>query len=140
MNSTSTMNMTLNQNITTATIIITTTTTTKKTLLIQGEEFIHNRFNKVNQNTLLWSTIAIVTIVCLISIFIAIKTFAYVQKKKEKVLNGLLFFNFHSSLRKKRQTRRYKLLSNATTMEEPLFNQYDEEEEEKDDDTLFVRK
>jgi len=45
-----------------------------------------------------------------------------------------------SSLRRKRQTRRYKLLSNATTMEEPLFNEHDDDEDERDNDTLFVRR
>lgn len=44
-----------------------------------------------------------------------------------------------SRLRKKRQTRRYKLLSNVTAMEEPLFNEHDDEDE-RDDDTLFVRR
>ena len=52
----------------------------------------------------------------------------------------IITFVSHFSLRKKRQTRRYKLLSNVTTMEEPLFNEHDDEEEERDDDTLFVRK
>jgi len=67
-NSTSTINMTLNEN-------ITTIVTTKKTLFIQGQEFIHNRLNKMNRNTLIWSSVALVTITCLISIYIAIKTF-----------------------------------------------------------------
>ena len=49
-------------------------------------------------------------------------------------------FGFVCSLRKRRQTRRYKLLSSATRMEEPLFNEHDNAEEEKEDDTLFVRK
>jgi uncharacterized membrane protein len=67
-NSTSIMNITLNKN--TKTIV-----TTEKTLFIHGQEFIHNHLNKMNRNTLIWSTVAFATITCLISIYIAIKTY-----------------------------------------------------------------
>jgi hypothetical protein len=68
-NSTFTTNMTIPQN-------VTTIVTTQKNFFNQGKEFIHSRINKMNQNTLLWSTIAVATIVCLVSIYIAMKTFA----------------------------------------------------------------
>ncbi len=68
-NSTSTINMTLHENVTTI------LTTTKKTLFIQGQELIHNSFHKMNRNTLVWSTIALATITSLILIYIGIKTF-----------------------------------------------------------------
>ncbi|CAF0788278.1 unnamed protein product [Adineta steineri] len=109
--STSTLNMTVHQN-------LTTIVTSKKPLFIQGQELINERINKMDRGTLIWSTAALVAFTCIILMYIGIRTFM---------------------LRKRRQTRRYKLLSNATTMEEPLFNDHDEEEE-KDDDTLFVRK
>jgi hypothetical protein len=67
-NSTSIINTTFHEN-------VTMSVTTGKTLFIQGQEFIHNRLNKVNRNTLIWSTVAIASITCLISIYIAIKTF-----------------------------------------------------------------
>ncbi len=60
--------MTLNEN-------VTTIAATEKTLFVQGQEFIHNRFNKMNRNTLIWSSVTLATITCLISIYIAIKTF-----------------------------------------------------------------
>jgi hypothetical protein len=67
-NSTSTINITFHEN-------VTTIVTTNKNLFIQGQEFIHNRLDKINRNTLIWSTVAFATITCLISIYIAIKTF-----------------------------------------------------------------
>ena len=49
-------------------------------------------------------------------------------------------FNFYYfSLRKKRLPKRYTLITDPTSMEEPLFNANDDEEE-IEDDTLFVRK
>jgi hypothetical protein len=67
-NSTSIINTTFHGN-------VTAMVTTGKTLFIQGQEFIHNRLNKMNRNTLIWSTVAFASITCLISIYIAIKTF-----------------------------------------------------------------
>jgi uncharacterized membrane protein len=67
-NSTSNINITYNEN-------VTTIVTTEKTLFIQGQEFVHKHFNKMNRNTLIWSSVALATITCLISIYIAIKTF-----------------------------------------------------------------
>jgi len=67
-NSTSNINMTFNEN-------VTTIVTTEKTLFIQGQEFVHKHFNKMNRNTLIWSTVTLATITCVISIYIAIKTF-----------------------------------------------------------------
>jgi hypothetical protein len=46
---------------------------------------------------------------------------------------------FYFSLRKKRQPKRYKLITDPSSMEEPLFSAHDDEEE-IEDDTLFVRK
>jgi hypothetical protein len=60
--------MTFNENVTTIVI-------TEKTLFIQGQEFVHKHFNKMNRNTLIWSTVTLATITCVISIYIAIKTF-----------------------------------------------------------------
>jgi uncharacterized membrane protein len=67
-NSTSIINVTLHEN-------VTTIVTTGKTLFVQGQEFLHDPFNKMNRNTLIWSSVALATITCLISIYIAIKTF-----------------------------------------------------------------
>jgi hypothetical protein len=62
--STSTINMTLNE-----------TVTTRKTLFIQGQEMIHERINKMDRGTLLWGTIALAAFTCLILLYIGIKTF-----------------------------------------------------------------
>ena len=53
----------------------TTTTTTRKPLYIQGQELIHNSLNKLDRGTLTSGTIVIVTLTCLILIFISVKTF-----------------------------------------------------------------
>lgn len=66
--SSSTNNMTLHEK-------MTSLGTTRKTIFIQGQEFIHNRFNKMNRNTFIWSTVAFASITALLSIYIAIKTF-----------------------------------------------------------------
>lgn len=58
-------NMTLDGN-------LTTSVTSKQLLFTQGQEFLHRR---INGTTLLWSTIALVTISALISMYIAIKMF-----------------------------------------------------------------
>ncbi|UJR23827.1 hypothetical protein I4U23_026803 [Adineta vaga] len=98
---------------------LTTIVSPKKPLLDKGQELIRNRINQIDRGTLIWSTIALAAFTCLILMYIGVRTFM---------------------LRKKRRSRRYKLLSNATTMEEPLFNERAEDEDEKDDDTLFVRR
>jgi len=43
------------------------------------------------------------------------------------------------SLRKKREPKRYTLITDPTSMEEPLFGAQNDDEE-IEDDTLFVRK
>ncbi|CAF0827148.1 unnamed protein product [Adineta ricciae] len=98
---------------------VTTVLSNKKPLLIQGQELIQKQIKQIDRRTLIWSTIALAGLTCLVLMYIIMKTFM---------------------LRKKRQSRRYKLLSNATTMEEPLFNEHAEDDDEKDDDTLFVRR
>ena len=47
-----------------------------------------------------------------------------------------------SSLRKKRQPKRYTLITDPSAMEEPLFgaDDDDDDEEEIEDNTLFERK
>ncbi len=46
---------------------------------------------------------------------------------------------FHFSLRNKRQPKRYTLITDPSSMQEPLFGAQDDEEE-IEDNTLFVRK
>jgi hypothetical protein len=50
-----------------------------------------------------------------------------------------MIYVLYFSLRKKRQPKRYTLITDPSSMEEPLFGAEDDEDE-TEDNTLFVRK
>ncbi|CAF3691200.1 unnamed protein product [Rotaria socialis] len=89
-----------------------------KNPLSQGKEIINNVFSKMDRGTLMRGIIVLGGITCLVLMYIGIKTFF---------------------LRKKRQPKRYTLITDPNAMEEPLFGSNDGDEE-IDDGTLFVRK
>ena len=66
--STSTVNMTVNRN-------LTTILTTKKPFFSHGQELINERINKMDRGTLIWSTAALVAFTCIILMYIGIRTF-----------------------------------------------------------------
>ncbi|CAF2652516.1 unnamed protein product [Rotaria sp. Silwood2] len=111
-NSLSTANTTINGNNTRTVVAI-------KNSLDHGKEILHDAFLKMDRGTFFRATIVLAGITCLILIYIGIKTFF---------------------LRRKRQPKRYTLITDPTAMEEPLFGAHDDDEEEIEDDTLFVRK
>ncbi|CAF0874299.1 unnamed protein product [Rotaria sordida] len=89
-----------------------------KNRLDQGKVILHDAFANMDRGTLLRAVIVLAGITCLILMYIGIKTFF---------------------LRKKRQPKRYTLITDPGTMAEPLFGAHDDEDE-IEDDTLFVRK
>jgi hypothetical protein len=54
---------------------VTALVTTKKTLLIQGQEMIHDSLNKIDRSTLIRGTIVLASVTCLILMYIGIQTF-----------------------------------------------------------------
>ncbi|CAF1585531.1 unnamed protein product [Adineta ricciae] len=119
----------LESEITTKSLIVTTanmtkdeSTTTKPTSIKlqieQGKDMIHDTFAKMDRGTVIRGAIVIGGITALILLYVGLKTFL---------------------LRKKRQPKRYTLITDPTAIEAPLFDAIDDEDE-IEDDTLFVRK
>ncbi|CAF4165576.1 unnamed protein product [Rotaria magnacalcarata] len=89
-----------------------------KNPLNHGKKIIHAALSKMDRGTLMRGIIVLGGIICLVLMYIGIKTFF---------------------LRKKRQPKRYTLITDPNAMEEPLFGSNDGDEE-IEDDALFVRK
>ncbi|CAF1020581.1 unnamed protein product [Adineta steineri] len=97
----------------------TTIPTSIKHRIDQSKNVIHDAFARLDRGTLMRGTIVVVAITCIILMYVGLKSFL---------------------LRKKRQPKRYTLITDPSSMEEPLFDANDDDEEEIEDDTLFVRK
>ena len=54
---------------------VTTVLSSKKPLLIQGQELIQKQINQIDRRTLIWSTIALAGLTCLILMYITVRTF-----------------------------------------------------------------
>ncbi|CAF1228656.1 unnamed protein product [Adineta ricciae] len=84
----------------------------------QSKNIIHNTFSQIDRGTFIRATIVLAGITALILMYVGLKAFL---------------------LRKKRQPKRYTLITDPTAIEAPLFDANDDEDE-IEDDTLFVRK
>ncbi|UJR25008.1 hypothetical protein I4U23_006369 [Adineta vaga] len=97
---------------------MTTKATSIKLKIDQSKDMIHDTFAQMDRGTIIRGTIVIAGITAVILMYIGLKAFL---------------------LRKKRQPKRYTLITDPTALEAPLFDGNDDDEE-IEDDTLFVRK